>query len=132
MKFKAPKNKRLQLLFVFLAGGVTFYFLLTKFGFLMPLKEVLSVACFPFCQSEKSFHPSSKGENFLNYEKSLKQLLKKEPNREGISILVEKSKFRLTIFSNLKPLKSYPIVLGSSPNPNTKFNYSIYLESYIE
>ncbi|NEO58424.1 MAG: L,D-transpeptidase [Okeania sp. SIO3B5] len=115
MKLKVPIKKKLQLLFIFLAGGVTFYFLIAKFGFLMPLREVLSVACFSSCQSEKSFHPSIKGENLLNYEKSLQQLLEKESNREGISILVEKSKFRLTIFSNLKPLKSYPIVLGSSP-----------------
>ena len=79
MKLKAPKNKRLQLLFVFLAGGATFYFLLTKFGFLMPLREVLSVACFSSCQSEKSFHPSIKGENLLNYKKSLQQLEKVIP-----------------------------------------------------
>lgn len=118
MKLKAPRTNRLRglrLLFVLLAGGTAFYFLLTKLGFLMPLTEVLSVACFPSCQSEKSFHPSIETENLLNSEKSLHQLLEKELDQKGISILVEKSKFRLTIFYNLKPLKSYPIVLGSSP-----------------
>lgn len=34
---------------------------------------------------------------------------------EKLTLLIEKSKFRLTVYYDQKPLKSYPVVLGSVP-----------------
>ena len=55
--------------------------------------------------------------NLLNYDKPLIQILG-EPNKldkNRISILVEKSKYRLTVYDRKKPVKSYPVVFGGNP-----------------
>ncbi len=56
-------------------------------------------------------------DNLLNYDKSLTKILG-EPDKldkTRISILVEKSKYRLTVYSDKKPIKSYPVVFGGNP-----------------
>ena len=115
MTLKASKKKSLRLTIIFLMSGAALYFLLIKFGFLMPLTEVPSVACLSSCQPEQPFHPRLEDEELLNYEVSLQELLGEGSPGEGLTILVEKSKYRLTVFHNLKPIKSYPVVFGGSP-----------------
>jgi murein L,D-transpeptidase YafK len=45
----------------------------------------------------------------------LQDLLGSNYETEKVSILVEKSKYKLTVFYDNQPVKSYPIVLGSAP-----------------
>lgn len=114
MQLKASKTKRLQLLVILLVGGAVLYSLLTRLGFLMPLADISSVVCLNSCQPQAAFHPPMGGDQLLNYEKPLREILT-DGSQEGVSILVEKSKFRLTVFNELEPVKSYPVVLGSAP-----------------
>jgi len=53
-------------------------------------------------------------EDFLNYDRHFSEIIE-EVNEDSISILIEKSDYKLTILYNNKMLKSYPIVLGSNP-----------------
>jgi murein L,D-transpeptidase YafK len=96
-------------------GGLAFYLLLAKMGFLMPLSELPSVLCLTSCTPERSLHQAINNEKLLNYDRSLPEILGENIARDRISILVEKSQYRLTVFYKLQPVKSYPIVLGTSP-----------------
>jgi murein L,D-transpeptidase YafK len=52
----------------------------------------------------------------LNYNKSIFAILHTQnPDKDRISLLAEKSKYKLTLFYDKKPLKSYPVVLGFNP-----------------
>jgi murein L,D-transpeptidase YafK len=82
----------------------------------MPISELPSVFCLTPCQPEKLVHPVIKDTKLLNYNRSLQKLLGTNIELAKISILVEKSKYRLTIFYNLQPIKSYPVVFGSNPS----------------
>ncbi len=113
IKRKIPKPLLWSIL-IFLCVGV-FYFLLTRLGFLMPLSELPSVLCVNSCPAEISLHTSLNTEQILNYNQPLQELLKSDIDKQKISMLVEKSKHRLTVFYNLKPIKSYPVVFGSNP-----------------
>jgi murein L,D-transpeptidase YafK len=96
-------------------GGLVFYLLLAKMGLLMPLSELPSVLCLPSCTSEKSIHQAINNEKQLNYDRSLSEIIGGNIARDRVSILIEKSKYRLTVFYKLQPVKSYPVVLGTSP-----------------
>ena len=110
------KSKTLLTLFLFIICSTTGYFLLNRLGYVMPLSQINAVFCLSSCPPEKPVHPKLKNEqSFLN-NKGLKELLGNKFEKEKISLLVEKSKYQLTVFYNLKPVKSYPVVFGSSPN----------------
>ncbi|PSB00513.1 L,D-transpeptidase family protein [Merismopedia glauca] len=113
---RSAKRKKLGLAFTILTIAVTvFYVLLTRLGLLMPLSELPSVLCLNSCTSEKPVHSSLDDEELLNDRRSLLEILGENIARDRISILVEKSKYRLTVFYDLQPVKSYPIVLGTNP-----------------
>ena len=108
-------KKRLILIALILFGGAISYSSLIKANLLMPLSEIPKVLCLPSCEPEEAVHPTLEGKNLLNYEQILGQILSENSTSEKISILVEKSKLRLTIFQDLQAIKSYPIVLGGAP-----------------
>lgn len=60
-------------------------------------------------------HIPTQDTSYLNYNKSLSELLGNNFDKRKVSILAEKSKYKLTVFYESNPLKSYPIVLGSNP-----------------
>jgi len=53
-------------------------------------------------------------EDFLNYDRQFSEIIE-EVNEDSISILIEKSDYKLTILYNNKRIKSYPVVFGSNP-----------------
>ena len=103
---------------LFLAASSVFYWKLVRLGYAVPIPYVLDVFCLNNCAADDltTLHTKFPSDN-LNYEKSLTQILgepdKLDKNR--ISILVEKSKYRLTVYSDKKPIKSYPVVFGGNP-----------------
>jgi murein L,D-transpeptidase YafK len=111
-------TKRLLTPILFIICGTTFYLLLSRIGFLVPLSDLGSVLCFSSCKPESPIHPVLEGKENLNYDQSLSKLLGNQIEKEKISVLIEKSKYRLTIFYNLQPIKSYPVVLGGNPTGN--------------
>jgi murein L,D-transpeptidase YafK len=82
----------------------------------MPLSELPSVLCLSSCQPERSVHPLIADQSVFNQQRSLQELLGSRIDRQKVSILVEKSQHRLTIFYNLQPIKSYRVVFGNSPS----------------
>ena len=116
MKFKFTRKTSINLaaaLLFFGVGGV--YFRLSRLGFLIPITDLPSVIGSIFSPPEQSFHSQWEGEELLNYDIPLLQLLGDDIDGERVTILVEKSKHRLTVFSDREPIKSYPVVFGGSP-----------------
>ncbi|AFZ04381.1 L,D-transpeptidase family protein [Calothrix sp. PCC 6303] len=107
-------RKRLFILIFLSIFGSTFYFLLNRFGLLMPLSELPSIVCLSPCKPEKSIHPLIQGDQLLKYKQPLQEILGSNVVLDKVSILVEKSKHRLTVFYNLQPIKSYPVVFGAN------------------
>ncbi|UBF25996.1 L,D-transpeptidase [Kovacikia minuta CCNUW1] len=112
----SKKRKHLVTLILLSVCGSTFYFLLTRLGLLMPLSELPSVLCLNSCSPERPVHPVVRGKQLLNNGRSLRELLGNNIDSKKVSILIEKSKYKLTLFYNFKPIKSYPVVFGSNPN----------------
>ncbi len=52
--------------------------------------------------------------DLLNYKKQISDLIE-NIKTDSISILIEKSEFKLTVLYNDNPIKSYPVVFGSNP-----------------
>lgn len=52
----------------------------------------------------------------LNKDKAIASLLNlKKLDKKAISLVIEKSKYKLTVYYQKKPIKSYAIVLGANP-----------------
>lgn len=65
---------------------------------------------------QEQFHILPDYEGFLNSEQSLAVIIdSSQKDVNEISILVEKSKQRLTVYHSGKPVKSYPVVFGENP-----------------
>ena len=121
MKLKDLKKKTLGLILLTLvAGGGALYFRFVRAGLLMPITDLPAVIWLSFLPPDDSFHPQLEGEELLNRETSLQQLLGDDFNQDNVTILVEKSKYRLTVFSDRQPIKSYPVVFGDSPSAGDK------------
>lgn len=112
----SANRRRLLTFILFATCGATFYLLLNRLGLLVALSELPFVLCLPSCQPEQPFHSRMESEQLLNYKQSLQEILEDNIELKMISILVEKSKHRLTVFHNLQPIKSYPVVFGSNPS----------------
>ncbi|PZD73902.1 hypothetical protein C1752_01593 [Acaryochloris thomasi RCC1774] len=99
-----------------LSGAAGLYGVLSRLGYVTPVSALPSVLCFDGCLSAEAMHklPAEKG--LLNGDAALTSLLGTDtPNKQNISVLIEKAKYRLTIYDDRQPIKSYPIVLGSAP-----------------
>ncbi|NMF58940.1 L,D-transpeptidase family protein [Pseudanabaena yagii] len=52
----------------------------------------------------------------LNKDKAISSLINlKQLDKKAISLVIEKSKYKLTVYYQKKPIKSYAIVLGANP-----------------
>lgn len=108
------RQKVITLLLVLLSGSII-YLLLVRLGFMVPLGQIPQVLCIQDCQPEPQFHTPLAGNQLLNYDRPLEQLVTKINDKNKISLLIEKSKHRLTLYYDRKPLKSYPVVFGANP-----------------
>jgi hypothetical protein len=107
-------SKKVRLFILTLAGGLTLYGVLIFRGIAIP-PSLLTTGLCTDCQPEPRFHPPLAGNTLLNRDRPLIQLLKPSEDPSSISILVEKSKYRLTVFQQRKAIKSYPVVFGGNP-----------------
>jgi murein L,D-transpeptidase YafK len=59
---------------------------------------------------------TQKPDELLNKDKAIASLINlKKLDKKAIAIVVEKSKYRLTVYYQKKPIKGYAIVLGANP-----------------
>ena len=91
------------------------YFQLTRIGYL-PDANLLDILFLNSSESEGYLHVVPPGNNRLNYDREIAAVLGiANPDKSKISILIEKSQYRLTVYYDGKPIKSYPAVLGGNP-----------------
>ncbi|MEA5553209.1 L,D-transpeptidase [Anabaena cylindrica UHCC 0172] len=98
----------------FIAGSI-FYWLLLRVGLIFPVTEIPEILCIYNCKLEQKIHKPIIGDELLNYDQPIEKLITKPINKQKISILIEKSQHRLTLYYNLSPIKSYPVVFGANP-----------------
>ncbi|MCL1473871.1 L,D-transpeptidase family protein [Argonema antarcticum] len=118
-KTQSNRRRTLLSLSVLLIVIVCLYSQLTRLGYAVPLPYLLDVLCLTGCDDDSSAnitHPRLADNQLLNYDKQITQILGKDKNdKNKISILIEKSKYRLIIYYDKQPVKSYPVVFGANP-----------------
>lgn len=114
-KSKDKNKKRLLTLSLLIGSGAALYFLRTRLNFVVPISDLPYVRCLPACKSQQPIHAKITSESALVGQPPLQDLIGSDFESEKISILIEKSKYKLTVFYDAQPVKSYPIVLGKAP-----------------
>ncbi len=114
MKNYFAKSFILRVLLVF-SPVPLLYLLLSRFGYVIPITEIPGMLCINGCVSQSFVHTPLRGYELLNVDKPLKELINETINKSKTSILIEKSKYRLTLYYNQVPIKSYPVVFGANP-----------------
>ncbi|MEO1377354.1 MAG: L,D-transpeptidase [Cyanobacteria bacterium J06635_10] len=113
MNLKYKNQIKIILLLVFTTS--TLYFLLARLGFIFPISDIPEIFCIKGCASLQTIHSPIPGNELLNYNQTVEELIGESIDKDKTSILIEKSKHRITLYYNKKPIKSYPVVFGSSP-----------------
>jgi murein L,D-transpeptidase YafK len=90
--------------------------LLNRLGYTMPTMALPAGLCFNRCQASELMHIPPDRENMLNGDQKITDLLDiSDTHKQNVSVLIEKAKYRLTVYLGRQPIKSYPIVLGTAP-----------------
>lgn len=108
-------QKRIYNILLFFVTGSVCYWLLLRIGLIFPITAIPEVLCISKCPKEEKLHQPIAKNGFLNYEQPIEKLIINPINKQQISLLIEKSQHRLTLYYNLKPIKSYPVVFGANP-----------------
>ncbi len=94
------------------------YSRLSRLGYAIPFSQLSAVLCWQDCAPKEAprLHVPLPADERLNAEQSIAQLLDATLlKKENISILIEKSRYRLTLYYQQQPVKSYPVVFGGNP-----------------
>jgi murein L,D-transpeptidase YafK len=71
--------------------------------------HIFELPCITDCEARAA-------NEFLNKDKAIADLINlKKLDKKAIKLVVEKSKYKLTVYYQKKPIKSYAIVLGGNP-----------------
>ena len=108
-------KNQIKIILLLIFSTFALYFLLTRLGFIFPLRDVAEVLCLGECESLQTIHSPIPGNQLLNYNQTVEELIGENIDIDKTSVLIEKSKHRITLYYNQKPIKSYPVVFGSSP-----------------
>lgn len=118
---KHLKQQRILLnMILFFVAGSVFYVLLLRIGLIFPVTAIPEVLCITNCQTDKKIHKPIIGNELLNYDQPIEKIITQPIDKNKISILIEKSQHRLTLYYNLAPIKSYPVVFGANPTGDKK------------
>lgn len=90
------------------------YRLLDKLGYIFPVSLWNEILC-EACPTEVAYHQPPIGAELIPRPQPIAKLLGDRLNKATISILIEKSQRRLTIYQDKRAVKVYPIVLGKHP-----------------
>ena len=109
------KLKTLKRIALYALVSVASYVALVQIGFLFPMKLFPEVVCFRACELPKRFHPERWIEDEEMSQMAIATLLPTDFEADAITVLIEKADHRLTVFYDLQPIKSYPVVFGETP-----------------
>lgn len=104
-------RQKLAIAFLFLSIPFL-YWRLNQVGYLPPVNYFLSIFNRNFKQNSLSILSSQ--EALINYDRPITELVT-AIDKSQTTILIEKSKYRLTLYYQEQPIKSYPVVFGSNP-----------------
>ena len=105
------KDKRNFIRLAFLLASISsLYWQLNKIGYIPPINYWVGKN-----NIDRSIKPSPSSTELLNYGLPLSNLVDTPIDLSQTDILIEKSNYKLTLFYQDRPTKSYPIVLGGSP-----------------
>jgi murein L,D-transpeptidase YafK len=90
------------------------YSLFYRLGYIFPLALWSEVIC-DECPKQIPYHQQPSQTGLVAANKSIDELLGSQFDKAKISILIEKSKRRLTIYQDKRSIKSYPVVFGDNP-----------------
>ena len=92
------------------------YIPLISLGYLPPLPSLLTLICLNNCTAKETLHTPPTGNEILNDNQSIYKIIGSSTiDKTKTSILIEKSKYRLTLYSQKQPIKSYRVVFGGNP-----------------
>ena len=108
---KKNNNNYLQKIFISTLIFFPFmYWRLSKLGYIPPISYFL----YQHNELRSSQLPTVK-HDLLNYDRAIKDIIPFSLDKSQTAIVIDKSKYRLTIYYKRQPIKSYPVVLGSNP-----------------
>lgn len=85
-------------------------------GILVGLLIYIGLIIQPDSKAPDISHPRVMDNDLLNYNKQIAETIEsRRIDKTKTSVLIEKSKYRLTVFYDMKPIKSYPVVFGGNP-----------------
>lgn len=98
-------------------AGAIVYIQLTRLGLVVPIPMIPQALCLTACQTvyHRLIGNDTSVDRFRD-SSPLVELLDESVSPDQLSLLVEKSAFRLTVFHQGNPIKTYPIVLGGNPS----------------
>jgi murein L,D-transpeptidase YafK len=112
---RSNKWVRISLAIVLSLGIVgIIYSLFDRLGYIFPLALWTEVIC-DECPNQLPYHQTQSETGLIATNKSIDELLGDRFDKSKISILIEKSKYRLTIYQDKQSIKSYPVVFGDNP-----------------
>jgi lipoprotein-anchoring transpeptidase ErfK/SrfK len=116
------RAKRWGRLIRIVGSSALLYAVMYKLGFVMSPSALPAVLCIPSCPPTQRYHaiaPEPLPETRTD-ERSLSEIIgNADPTQ--LSLLVEKSQYRLTVVYAGHPVKAYPIVLGGNPTGDKLF-----------
>ncbi len=92
-----------------------FYGLAARLSYASPPKALAATLCLPQCPGAEAIHEAPTKARLGEEGRSLQALLPQEFTKDDITILIEKAEHRLTVYHQLKPIKSYAVVFGGDP-----------------
>ncbi len=99
------------------AAIASIYLPLIRLGYLPPPASFLGSICFINCVA-KSIHLTPDNRVLDRDDRPLKTMIVDTIDTSQTSILIEKSKYRLTLYYRQQPIKSYRVVFGQNPVGN--------------
>ncbi|MCP2731415.1 L,D-transpeptidase family protein [Limnofasciculus baicalensis] len=112
---KIPRQVKVTIFAITILSLSTFglYLFLLRLGYLPPFSAIV---CLNNCPATSNLHTPQQGNELLNYNQPIAQIIAPANiDKTKTSILIEKSKYRLTLYHNQQPIKSYPVVFGKNP-----------------
>jgi hypothetical protein len=113
---KSVKSRKIWTVgLAFVGLGLAYKFAVFK-GLIVPISQWVRLSQPIVCPADETLHRppaiAAATATLLNGNRALPQLLPSAFDRAKVSILIEKSNHRLTLYYNRQPVKSYAVVFG--------------------
>ena len=116
-----PPRKKAATLALLSLAMLTFYGVAARLSYAPPPQALAATLCLPQCPGAKAIHEAPKETELGEESQALQNLLPQDFAKDDITLLIEKSEHRLTVYHKLTPIKSYAVVFGGEPVGDKRF-----------